>query len=83
MKQLKFAEQKKETKLKNLIQSISISSGHDKGTYRCITKNCIKIVEVYALKRYYLYKILIALEGEKFRSYILEKVTNINLRIIF
>ena len=29
MEQLKFAEQKTETKLKNFIQSISISSGHD------------------------------------------------------
>ena len=43
MEQLKFAEQKTETKLKNFIQSISMSSGHDISTYRCFIKNCIKL----------------------------------------
>ena len=63
MKQLKFAEQKKETKLKNFIQS-----------------KLNKTVVAFALKRYYINidKILI----EKFKDHILEKVININLRII-
>ena len=43
MEQLKFPEQKTETKLKNFIQSISISSGHDISTYRCFIKKCIKL----------------------------------------
>ena len=38
-----FAEQKTETKLKNFIQSISISSGHDISTYRYFIKNSIKL----------------------------------------
>ena len=45
MEQLKFAEQKTETKLKNFIQSISISSGHYISTCGCFIKNCIKLQE--------------------------------------
>ena len=45
MKQLKFAEQKTEAKLKTFIQSISISSGHDISTYRLY-----KTVGAFALK---------------------------------
>ena len=45
-----FAEQKTEKKLKNLIQSISISSGHNICIHSCFIKNCIKTVGAFALK---------------------------------
>ena len=55
MKQLKFAEQKKETKL-------VLSKAHpylqsDISINRCFIKNCIKLLGVFAHKRYYLYNI--------------------------
>ena len=66
MEQLKFAEQKTETKLQNFILSISILSGHDISTYRCFIKNCIKLWEHLHSKVLHIYididKILIALK---------------------
>ena len=64
MKQLKFAEQNKETKLKNFIQNISISSGHDISTFfrpwhkhiQMFHKELYKTVGALALKRYYIYR---------------------------
>ena len=66
MKQLKFAEQKTETKLKNFIQSISISSGHDKHI-QMFHIELYKTVRAFALKgtTYIdIDKVLVALEAE-------------------
>ena len=82
MEQLKFAEQKTETKLKTFIQSISISSGHDISTYDHIEmfhKELYKTVGAFALKgtTYYIDidKILIALKAKN-----AGKVINVKLR---
>ena len=55
MKKLKFAEQKKETNLRNFIQNTSISSDHDISTYILFHKDMYITAGVYALKGYYIY----------------------------